>query len=231
MERIRHRIVRTRNKHSRAVYRGDTIVIRLARNLSRSEEREHITSLLRRMTQLVLLEQRKTLIAPFRHLLDGGQSLTVRLACGRRIAIQLQPRARSSARRTGTNQWTVGVGPQLRRRALHRLLWRIVAVEERARVEQLVRAINRKVLRVPVRDVRLQFASSQWGSCSPHGTIMLNAALLFVPPSLLTYVIVHELAHRRVTDHSDAYWAVVERALPSYKRAYHALQQYRLPSL
>ena len=77
---IRHRVEYTRNKHSRAVCRGNTIIIRLARNLSKAEEREHIQSLLRRMTHLVLQEREKSSVDPFRHLLSGGQTQTVTLA-------------------------------------------------------------------------------------------------------------------------------------------------------
>ena len=60
---------------------------------------------------------------------------------------------------------------------------------------------------------------------------MLNTALLFLPPSVLRYVIVHELAHRIVPNHSRAFWREVERAMPTYERAYDALHDYRLPQL
>lgn len=228
--RLRHRVEYTRNKHSRAVCKGDTIIIRLARNLSKTEEQEHIRSLLRRMTHLVLLEREKTVIDPFRHLLGGGQMQTVRLSSGKTLRISLLPGNRTRARRTG-GKWSVTVSPQIRRRSLHRFLWSIVAAESRARVERLVRAVNRQTLRVPVKGVRLAFASTQWGSCSSTGVIMLNAALLFLPPSLLTYVVVHELAHRIQPDHSAAFWREVSRALPEYKRAYDQLHRYRLPQL
>jgi len=228
--RMRHRIEYTRNKHSRAVCRGETIIIRLAKNLSKTEEEEHIRNLLRRMTHLVLEEKQKTVINPFRHLLDGGQSLTVGLATGRRCALSLQPGLRTRARVTARG-WNIEVSPQIRRKALHRFLWRVLAARELPRIKQLVHSINRDTYRVPVKDVRLAFASTQWGSCSPRGVIMINAALLFVPQRLLKYVIVHELAHRLRADHSDAYWRTVERGMPTYKSAYDELHNYRLPQL
>ena len=93
----------------------------------------------------------------------------------------------------------------------------------------MIHKINEDTLRVPLVTTTLRFATSQWGSCSPKGIIMLNTALLFLPPSLLHYVIVHELAHRRIAGHSDAYWAIVKHAMPRYERAYEALRKYRLP--
>ncbi len=227
-KRPRHRIEHTRNKHSRAVYKENTIIIRLAKNLSKTEEQEHIQSLLRRMTHLILEERQKTSIDPFRHLLDGGQSLTVTLATGKKVHMSLVPASRSRARTTGRG-WLVEVSPQLRRAALHRMLWSIVCKSENQRVEELVHTLNRQSFRVPVSHVRLRFATTQWGSCSPRGTIMLNAALLFLPPSLLRYVIIHELAHRLHANHSAQYWRTVERALPGYRRARALLHDYRLP--
>jgi predicted metal-dependent hydrolase len=228
--RIRHRVEYTRNKHSRAVCRGETIIIRLARNLSKTEEQEHIQSLLRRMTHLVLEERQKILIDPFRHLLNGGQSLTVTTATGKKYYITLEPGARTSARKSGLH-WRVAVGPHIRRAALHRFLWSLIAKSEKERIEALVQSINHATYRHLVRGVSLRFATTQWGSCSPRGIIMLNSALLFLPPSLLKYVIVHELAHRRVPNHSSTYWREVEWALPTYRSAYKMLQNYRLPTL
>ena len=228
--RIRHRVEYTRNKHSRAVCRGETIVIRLARNLSKTEEQEHIRNLLRRMTHLVLQERSKVSVNPFEHLLNGGQSMTVTLATGKQYQFTLVPGERTRARKTDRG-WRVEVSPQVRKRALHRFLWSLIADAELPRIASLVETINDETFRVHVKDVKLRFALTQWGSCSPRGVIMLNAALLFVPPSMLKYVIVHELAHRIVANHSASYWRQVAWAMPTYEKAYKALQGYRLPSL
>jgi predicted metal-dependent hydrolase len=227
---FRHRVEHTRNKHSRAICRGDTIIIRLARNLTKIEEQEHISSLLRRMTHLLLEERQKIAIDPFRHLLSGGQTQTVRLATGKRLSFELYPATRTHIQKR-TAGWRIGVGPRMRRAALHRLLWSLIARSERERIAALVHHINQETFRTRIADVRVAFATTQWGSCSPKGVIMLNAALLFLPPSLLHYVVVHELAHRRVPNHSETYWREVQWALPGYKRAYRTLQGYRLPSL
>lgn len=230
---IHHRVVQTRNTCSRAVLHEDTIIIRLARNLSREERREHIRSLLRRMMEQVLKEQRKKRIAPFRHLLEGGETLTLQTRTGKTYRFLLTPeqRTRVLPLRGGQNGWTVHIGPHLRQPALHRLLWNLLAQAEVQQVEKIVRALNRKTLRVPIRGVKLTFARSQWGSCSPKGVIMLNTALLFLPRKILHYVIIHELAHRFVHNHSPRYWEVVKRAMPHYRKAYRELQNYRLPAL
>ncbi|UPA22279.1 M48 family metallopeptidase [Candidatus Peribacteria bacterium] len=225
---LRHRIEYTKNKHSRAVCKGDTIIIRLAKNLSKTEEQEHIQSLLRRMTHLVLEEHEKKMIDPFRHLLNGGQTQTVTLATGKKYVIALHPGTRTSAK-AYAHGWRIDVSPQVRRSSLHRLFWSLISERELARVTALVHKINEETFNVRIREVHLSFATTQWGSCSPRGVIMLNTALLFLPPSLLRYVIIHELAHRKQANHSPAYWREVESMLPGYKKPYKELHNYRLP--
>ncbi|MDQ3646105.1 MAG: M48 family metallopeptidase [Actinomycetota bacterium] len=53
---------------------------------------------------------------------------------------------------------------------------------------------------------------SRWGSCSPEdGSIRLSLALADLPGWVRDYVIVHELAHLVVADHSARFWALVNR--------------------
>lgn len=230
MQTPRHRIERTQNKHSRAFIRDNTIIIRLARRLNREEERRHIDHLLERMRAIAQEERKKTLIDPFRALLDGQPSDKIRLGNGKTFAVKLQPGARTAARRK-QGGWNVEISPQIRRRALHHFLWNILSSQEKTRMEKLVHDINAATSNVRIANVKLRFASTQWGSCSSKGGIMLNTALLFLPVSLLRYVIIHELAHRKHANHSDAYWAEVERMMPRYRRSYEELKRYRLASL
>lgn len=59
----------------------------------------------------------------------------------------------------------------------------------------------------------------RWGSCTPSaGTIRISSRLAREPGWVLDYVVVHELAHLVVGDHSRAFWALVER-YPKTERA------------
>ena len=53
-----------------------------------------------------------------------------------------------------------------------------------------------------------------WGSCAADGTLRFNWRLVMMSPTLMEYVVVHELAHLKVRNHSAAFWKVVNRALP-----------------
>ena len=47
---------------------------------------------------------------------------------------------------------------------------------------------------------------------------MYSWRLIMAPPSVLDYVAAHEVAHLVEMNHSDAYWAVVSRICPGWKR-------------
>jgi predicted metal-dependent hydrolase len=54
--------------------------------------------------------------------------------------------------------------------------------------------------------------NSRWGSCSlASGEIRVSRRLAEFPRWVLDYVLVHELAHLVVPDHSAAFWALVGR--------------------
>lgn len=224
------RIERTRNRHSRAVCHEGTIVIRLARNLPASEERRHVDNLLKRMTVMMERDKRRETVDPFRPLLAGESSVVVTPCLGAQIRFTLVPGKRTSVRRS-LDGWRITVAPGLRKAQLHRLLWKTLGTTALPLLEERVHAINAATLGVRVREVRLRFAKTQWGSCSPHGRITLNPALLCLPLDLLDYVIVHELAHRVHANHSARFWNTVESAMPGHDAAYRALRNRRLPAL
>jgi predicted metal-dependent hydrolase len=66
---------------------------------------------------------------------------------------------------------------------------------------------------------------TRWGSCTTKGAISLNESLVFLPPSLVRYVLVHELAHTRRMDHSPAFWALVEDHDAAWRLQRHALRE------
>ncbi|MCF7980342.1 MAG: M48 family metallopeptidase [Pseudomonadales bacterium] len=67
---------------------------------------------------------------------------------------------------------------------------------------------------------------TRWGSCSSQKNISLNWKLVKAPRSVSDYVILHELAHTRVMNHSPAFWREVEQHAPHYREAKTWLNLY-----
>ena len=73
--------------------------------------------------------------------------------------------------------------------------------------------------------LRLSAARTRWGSCSSHGAISLNWRLVFMPPPVVDYVVIHELAHLREMNHSPRFWSIVEQLCPEWRARRLELRQ------
>jgi predicted metal-dependent hydrolase len=65
--------------------------------------------------------------------------------------------------------------------------------------------------------LRIMTAHTRWGSCGAGGTLNFNWRLVMAPQPVIDYVILHELAHLKVHNHSPLFWAEVACMLPGYK--------------
>ncbi|MEU6582230.1 SprT family zinc-dependent metalloprotease [Nocardia sp. NPDC046763] len=70
---------------------------------------------------------------------------------------------------------------------------------------------------VEVSGLRVRQLGYRWGSCSNGGQVNIHWATMQLPPSLVDYVLVHELAHLKRPDHSAKFWHIVEQAIPCHQ--------------
>jgi predicted metal-dependent hydrolase len=71
-------------------------------------------------------------------------------------------------------------------------------------------------LSVQWRKLSLSSAGTRWGSASADGSIRLNWRLVHFKQAVIDYVVVHELSHLRVMDHSPRFWDTVRSVVPDY---------------
>lgn len=95
----------------------------------------------------------------------------------------------------------------------------------RARIEERVIFFAAK-MGVSYGRISIRAAKTRWGSCSYAGNLNFHWKLILMPPEILDYVVVHELAHRKEMNHSKAFWSEVEQILPDYRERRKWLKQY-----
>jgi predicted metal-dependent hydrolase len=103
--------------------------------------------------------------------------------------------------------------PQLLKDALRRWL---MARAQRVLAEHL--ADCAREFGFAYRTLSIRHQRTRWGSCSVRGTISLNCCILFQPPEVLRYLLIHELAHTRHMNHSRAFWECVAHCCPDYRK-------------
>jgi len=63
----------------------------------------------------------------------------------------------------------------------------------------------------------------KWGSAL-RGTITLNSNLMKCSKDAIDYIIIHELCHLKINDHSHKYWSLVRKHYPKYEEKIKELE-------
>jgi len=73
-------------------------------------------------------------------------------------------------------------------------------------------------------ELKLSSAVWRWGSCSHDGIIRISRILLLAPLKSIDYVLIHELAHRKVHGHNPEFYGVIAPVMPDWKKHQYALR-------
>ena len=98
--------------------------------------------------------------------------------------------------------------------------WKEIRAVFADRVHYYCEKMDVQVGRITIRNQK-----TRWGSCSGAGNLNFNWKLVLMPPEVLDYVVVHELAHRKEMNHSSKFWTIVEREMPDYQERQQRLKE------
>ena len=104
--------------------------------------------------------------------------------------------------------------PEIDRKVARKILCR--------RIAELAQKHNFQYNKVSIRNQK-----TRWGSCSSKNNINLNQNLLNLPQSLIDYVLLHELVHTRVKNHSKDFWDELETVVPNARQVDRRLKDYQ----
>ena len=74
-----------------------------------------------------------------------------------------------------------------------------------------------KELKVKPKGIILKSLKDRWGSATKDGVINLSLNLLKAPTDIIDYMILHELCHLKIKEHSHRFWDLVHKFMPNYE--------------
>jgi predicted metal-dependent hydrolase len=83
--------------------------------------------------------------------------------------------------------------------------------------------------RLPYKRLFIRSQRTKWGTCSTEGNISLNWRLILAPNNVCDYVLLHELMHTKILNHSQRFWVLLHAILPRCDEAIAWLNANRPP--
>ncbi|GIV33916.1 MAG: hypothetical protein KatS3mg031_1451 [Chitinophagales bacterium] len=220
-------IIREKRNYARASITKKGLIIRIPRFMNRNEAGHHITSF--RQWAVRKLEE-----APYIYKSSSRDFYTGRVIALRDKAFILDLRfadRKTSSALLKENKIIITLSssltlPQMENQII-RLINKCIGEVFYPWLLDRLRYLNARFLpEKHFKQLRLKYLHSVWGSCSHDGNITISTRLLFAPDSVIDYVLVHELVHLFVPNHSQRFWDKVARILPDYAQSEHWLKTH-----
>lgn len=79
-------------------------------------------------------------------------------------------------------------------------------------------AYYKEKMGVQINSIRLLELKNRWASCTADGNLNFHWKCVMAPLTIIDYIVVHELAHLIHKNHTDAFWNVVDKIIPDYRK-------------
>jgi hypothetical protein len=114
-------------------------------------------------------------------------------------------------------EFFVTISSQRRSTKAIKVLYEAWLMEEAGRVFENI--VRRRCVQLGVRprQVLVKKLKRRWGSATKSNVLNFNFNLAKAPIDVIDYVVLHELAHLRIRNHSHRFWSLVREFMPNYK--------------
>lgn len=211
------KVISSKNKNGYAFIRDSSIIISIPSKLSGAKSSKMVGELYKKMARYIVHHQNKFIENKI-SFSDGNVTspMGIRLKISTKVLDIKQ-----SKYLLGTGSIIILIPKSIdvseHSSIVNKLTAKAISNSMYAFVAGRLNVINNKSFNSKIKRVRIKLNKNTWGSTSQDNVITINMKLLYAPLDILDYVIIHELAHTKVRDHSKRFWKIVEEALPNYK--------------
>ena len=93
-------------------------------------------------------------------------------------------------------------------------------------IEEKISKMN-QVYNFKYNKISISSAQTNWGSCSGTNNLHFTYKLMLCPEQVIDYIVIHELVHTEIKNHSKTYWRNVKKIYPYYKECERWLKDNR----
>lgn len=125
-----------------------------------------------------------------------------------------------------SDQTLVLCGKHYSKRVAIQLITRWVKLKAEAYLPSLFAKLSHRI-KINYKKLTISSRRAIWGSCTVGGTISLNYKIIFLPPTIVRHLMLHELCHIPHLNHSKKFWKELEKFDKNWnknrKELYHAV--------
>jgi predicted metal-dependent hydrolase len=81
-------------------------------------------------------------------------------------------------------------------------------------------------MKFPFHQIFIRNSMTKWGNCSIEKNISLNWKLIKAPEYVIDYIIIHELIHTKIMNHTHKFWTLLRAYYPNYKESIKWLEKF-----
>lgn len=183
--------------------------------------REKIKTIVKKKALWILEKQehfkRLAVLFPEKELVSGEQILLL----GRKYRLKIKEENCSSALKLSGRKIFISVARNLdsnkRKEKIRDALIEWYFEKSTKIIKQRVNRYS-KLLNLFPKKIIIKDQKKRWASCSSDGILRFNWLIAIAPISIVDYVVVHELCHLKVKNHSLDFWKLVSIAIPDYQK-------------